>query len=130
MSDMYLELKSRIPVVAARTHVGSARLQEAQDAAGLSNERLAREIPVSEKTWRRWKDSGEIPTYALPAVARVLGLELRGAPQHPIDMSTAPASPDTAEVLDRIAQLEETVESLRQTVLASLGLPAERQAGS
>ena len=77
---MYLELMSRIPVVAARTHVGSARLQEAQDAVGLSNESVARLIPVSEKTWRRWKDAGEIPTASLPAVARALRLELKQVP--------------------------------------------------
>lgn len=79
MSDIYLELKARIPVVAAKTHVGTARLQEAQDRTGLSNESIAREIPVSEKTWRRWKEAGTIPTAALPAVARVLRLDLVAA---------------------------------------------------
>lgn len=76
MSDLYLELRSRIPVVALRTTIGQARLQEAQDSVGLSNERLARLIPISEKTWRRWKEAGEVPTYALPRVAEALGLEL------------------------------------------------------
>lgn len=89
MSDLYLELRSRIPVVAAKTHVGSARLQESQDAKGLSNERIARLVPVSEKTWRRWKAAGEIPTAALPAVAKVLGLEIRGHAPEPLDVGPA-----------------------------------------
>lgn len=77
MSDLYLELRSRIPVVAAKTHVGTARIEEAQARVGLSNEAIARRIPVSEKTWRRWKQAGEIPTAFLPTVAAVLRLELR-----------------------------------------------------
>lgn len=69
MSDLYLELRSRIPVVAAKTQIGSARIEEAQKRVGLSNESIARRVPVSEKTWRRWKQSGEIPTASLPSVA-------------------------------------------------------------
>lgn len=77
MSDIYVELRSRIAVVAAKTRLGTARIQEAQDAVGLSNEAVARRIPVSERTWRRWKESGEIPTASLPAAAAALRLELR-----------------------------------------------------
>lgn len=73
---MYLELRSRIPVVAENTRIGAARLEEAQKATGLSNERIARLIPVSERTWRRWKEKGEIPTAVLPAAARALRLDL------------------------------------------------------
>jgi hypothetical protein len=76
MSDLYLELRSRIPVVASRTEIGRDRLEAAQSATGLSNERIARLIPVSEKTWRRWKEAGTVPTYALPRVAEALRLEL------------------------------------------------------
>lgn len=76
MSDIYVELRSRIAVVAAKTRLGTARIQEAQDRAGLSNEAVARRIPVSEKTWRRWKKAGEVPSASLPAVADALGLEL------------------------------------------------------
>jgi transcriptional regulator with XRE-family HTH domain len=123
MSDMYLELKSRIPVVAARTHIGTARLQELQDARGLSNERLARLIPVSEKTWRRWKESGEIPTYALQAVAPVLGLDLRGATTETLELE-----PTVPEVLQRLESLESSVESLRQVVLAALKIDEDAQA--
>lgn len=80
MSDLYVELRSRIPVVASRTEIGTSRLEAAQSAVGLSNERLARLIPVSEKTWRRWKAAGQVPTYALPTVAKALRLELVEVP--------------------------------------------------
>lgn len=71
-----MELKTRIPVVTNWVPVGTARLQEAQTATGLSNERLARQIPVSSKTWERWKAKGAIPASSLPAVAKALRLEL------------------------------------------------------
>lgn len=83
---MYLELKHRIPVIAARTHIGREELQRAQDTVGLSNERIARLIPVSEKTWRRWKEAGEVPTAVLPQVAKVLRLELVAPPQATVEM--------------------------------------------
>jgi hypothetical protein len=76
MSDLYLDLRSRIPVVAARTRIGTQQIQDAQNRTGFSNERIARDIHVSEKTWRRWKKAGEIPTASLPAVAQTLGLEI------------------------------------------------------
>lgn len=83
---MYLELKHRIPVIAARTQIGREELQRAQDTVGLSNERIARLIPVSEKTWRRWKEAGEVPTAVLPQVAKVLRLELVPPPQETVEM--------------------------------------------
>lgn len=66
--------------------VGVDRLQEAQEATGLSNERLAREIPVSAKTWERWKKRGEIPADSIPAVARALNLEIRRPGVRPIEI--------------------------------------------
>lgn len=86
MSDLYLELRTRIPLVTSWVPVGTIRLQEAQDATGLSNERLARQIPVSVKTWERWKKRGEVPADSIPAVARVLGVEIRRADGRPIDV--------------------------------------------
>lgn len=73
---MYVELRSRIPIVAEQTQLGEQRIQDAQTRAGLSNEAVARVVHVSEKTWRRWKKQGSIPTASLPAVAHALRLEL------------------------------------------------------
>lgn len=109
MSDMFLELRSRIPVVAAQTHIGTARLQEAQKTVGLSNESVARKIPVSEKTWRRWKEAGEVPTSSLPAVAKALRLELR-------ELDPTAVDEDVTERLDRLeAQVGDV-----QTILTAL----------
>lgn len=99
MSDLYLELRSRIPVVAQQTHIGKARLQDAQNAVGLSNEAVARIVPVSEKTWRRWKEQGSVPTASLPAVARALRLEIREL---------------EPKVEDRVAALEGELEAVQR----------------
>lgn len=94
MSDMYVQLRARIPIVAEQTHLGTQRLQDAQDAVGLSNEAIARKVHISEKTWRRWKTAGKIPTASLPAVAAVLRLEI---------------SPD-----DELAELHSALAEVRQ----------------
>ena len=112
---MYLELKSRIPVVAARTHIGTDRLQTLQDAKGLSNERIARLIPVSEKTWRRWKEAGEIPTAALPAVAPILGLEIHNGDAGSVEVANQSRS-ELVELRDEVRDLRESVESLLHEV--------------
>lgn len=104
MSDMYLTLTSRIPVVAQQTHLGRQRLQDAQDAVGLSNESIARKVPVSEKTWRRWKEKGEVPTASLPAVAKALRLELREL------------SPPDGDLGDRVAEMERHLATLATQV--------------
>lgn len=119
---MYLELKSKIPVVAARTAVGRERLQAAQDAVGLSNERLARLIPVSTKTWERWKKAGEIPTQWLPQVARALRLELVEAPAVPavVELRPTAAEPLLARVAETVADLAEGQQELLAEV-ATLG---------
>lgn len=101
MSDLYLELRSKIAVVAAKTHLGSARIEEAQKRVGLSNEAIARKIPVSEKTWRRWKIDGTIPTAVLPAVAAALRLELREIqPENENGASPEVVSPESFAALD------------------------------
>lgn len=128
---MYLELKSRIPMVAARTHLGTVRIQEAQDAAGLSNERIARLIPVSERTWRRWKESGEIPTYALPAAARALNLEIRGAIPEPIDAEATPSSSALLALRQDARDTQAAVDALRDEIreLRQALVPGKRASG-
>lgn len=73
--------------VADKVFIPRDRVEQLQVAAGLSNEKLAARIPVTERTWRRWKhnaaeeERGErppgmaaIPSSALPAVERALGV--------------------------------------------------------
>lgn len=120
MSDLYIELRSRIPVVAQQTHLGRQRLQDAQDSVGLSNEAIARKVPVSEKTWRRWKERGEIPTSSLPAVAKALRLELRElSPEvasEGVDLRLAEIEARMESALNNQARVFETLERLTEAV--------------
>jgi hypothetical protein len=73
--------------VADKVFIPRERVEQLQSDAGLSNEKLAARIPVTERTWRRWKhnapeeERGErpagmaaIPSSSLPAVERALGV--------------------------------------------------------
>jgi transcriptional regulator with XRE-family HTH domain len=87
MSELELILRHRLAVVRKGVVIGTERLQEAQDARGLSNERLARELHIAEKTWRRWKAAGEVPAYYLEEVAAVLGLEIEQPKREPLRLN-------------------------------------------
>lgn len=76
MSELELVLRRRLQAVRKGVRIGTDTLQTAQDATGLSNERLARELHVSTKTWERWKKAGEVPVYHLDDVARELSLQI------------------------------------------------------
>ncbi len=119
MSDLYLELRTRIPVVAQRTVIGTQRLQDAQDAVGLSNEAVARRVPVSEKTWRRWKEAGEIPTASLPAVASALRLDLHELkPPEPEPVTGRGEDPEYQALREEVTATRAMVEA----ILAHLGV--------
>lgn len=125
MSDIYLELRSRIAVVAEQTVLGTQRIQDAQSAVGLSNEAVARKIPVSEKTWRRWKKAGEIPTASLPAVARALRLELH---EFNPSGSGAPSSGELEAVQQGLAEIRGHLGRIE--ALLHERLPPEQQAAA
>lgn len=108
MSDLYLDLKRRIPVVTEWTSVGSDEMERAQDRTGLSDEKLARLIPVSSKTWVRWKRRGEIPTHLLPKVAPILGFEL--VDPDPIPIQRQVAVPDLQEALAVLVDLTTSID--------------------
>lgn len=101
MSDLYLDLKRRIPVVTDWTDVGTEEMDRAQQRTGLSDERLARLIPVAARTWVRWKRRGQIPTHLLPKVAPILGFEMVPADPIPIGIATEAIifTPDLRESL-------------------------------
>lgn len=116
MSDLYLVLRERIHAVAEGIEIPTEVLQQAQDAKGLSNERLARLLPISERQWRRWKKDGRVPVYWLDRISEVLDLEIE-RPSFPRSL-TVPATPDADERLARMeklmAQLLDEVGKLRE----------------
>jgi hypothetical protein len=119
MSDIYLQLLSRIPVVAEQTYLGEQRIQEAQTNAALSNEAIARIVHISEKTWRRWKKKGSIPRASLPAVAAALGLQLQELDKEGLSngdvVTLRRLGAELAEVRQSQARMEEMLaEALRR----------------
>ena len=79
---MAVDLRSRLSVVAAGDWVtiGSDVLRDAQTRLRLSNYKLASMIPVSERTWTRWREAGRVPVEHVDNVAEVLHLELERIP--------------------------------------------------
>lgn len=99
--------------MAERTQIGREVLDGAQKKTGLSNERIARLIPVSEKTWRRWKDAGEVPTAVLPRVAEILNFELRHVDGESFEVALTPPQSDL------LRQLADAVRTLERSQLLS-----------
>ena len=105
------------------TAVGSDEMERAQDRTGLSDERLARLIPVSAKTWVRWKRRGAIPTHLLPKVAPILGFEL--VPPESMSIPLPVSSEDLRESLEVLIDL---VRSIDQRLLhIERAMPEPRQ---
>lgn len=110
MSDLYLVLRHRLEDVTDWVPLGEDVMRTAMKSQGLSsNERAARAIPVSTKTWERWLKRGAVPRQWLQRVAKVLALEIE---------ETAPVGPvildrdDVEEVLDRLESIAEKLERL------------------
>lgn len=105
-----MDLKRRIPVVAEWTDVGTKEMERGQARTGLSDEKFAHMIPVSAKTWSRWKKRGRIPTHSLPKVAPLLGFEL--VPFEPVPLEI----PGTTEPLGAVLVTTDLRESLATIV--------------
>lgn len=85
--DLYLVLRERLEAVADTIHIDKPILDEAQSARGFSHERMARELDISEKTWRRWKAAEAIPAEHIDEVARVLNLDIERPPARRVVLS-------------------------------------------
>ena len=144
MSDLYLDLKRRIPVVTEWTDVGTEEMERAQARTGLSDEKLAAQIHIATKTWSRWKRRGQIPPHLLQRVAPILGFELVPLAPTPLEVpvegsySAVLVTTDLRESLATIVELlqvisESVVENsqrlhdIRQAM--SEPAPARRRAG-
>lgn len=120
MSDLYMVLRSRLESVAEWVTLGTDVMLQAMREQGLSHERAARMIPVTEKTWRRWVAKGQVQRRDLPKVVEILNLEIeqparrRVVLREPVGDGVSPAK--LQEALDRIAHLEDLVERLLATL--------------
>lgn len=104
MSELYLVLRSRLEAVAEWVTIGD-ELTLAQKARGFSDERVAREFPVSTRTWIRWRTRGQVPIHMLDRAAEILHLEI----ERPARRSVAlPEEEAVAQALDLLsAQIAE-----------------------
>ena len=69
-----ITMEDRKPKEQETTALEPAALREAQVRIGLSDTQVSARLHISDTTWKRWRKTGRVPTTAIPAVARVLGL--------------------------------------------------------
>ena len=121
---MTLALTARIRVMAetAWTEIPAEQLRAAQKRKGWPDARVAAELYVTEKTWWRYRTAGRVPTKMIPAVARVLDLDLYEHFDSPVPVNGAGESEANAA----IARLERRVEDLADLLERVL---QDRQAG-
>ena len=126
MSDLYLDLRRRIPVVTEWTDVGTEEMERAQSKTGLSDERLAREIAISAKTWTRWKKRGQIPTHLLQRVAPILGFELVPVTPTPLEFTDGRPEGTTVLVTTDLRESLGTIVELLQVIADNVVENAEK----
>lgn len=80
---------------------------DAQKRLGLSDERAARLVPVSVRTWIRWRQRGQVPIHSLDRVAQILELEIE-RPAHDRRVVVDDAL-DAQELYDRLDRQHEAV---------------------
>ncbi len=122
MSDLYLVLRERIGQVAENVAIPTEQLEQAQKARGLSNERMGWQISVSEKTWRRWKKTGQVPVHSFQRVAEVLRLEIVRPEFDPVEVALPPES-----LADVVAELRDALAEARAVAERLLELERERR---
>jgi transcriptional regulator with XRE-family HTH domain len=101
-----------------------ARIKQARIEAGYTQEEMADLLAMTMRGYQNY-ESNRVPFRQLDKIAELTNVTqmwlLRG------DLPDASGSPDP-EILERLARLEASVESLRQEVLAALGNNGEEQA--
>lgn len=117
MSDLYLHLRHRLEAVAEWVTIGVDAFGAAQKQLGLSDERAARLVPVSVRTWIRWRQRGQVPIHSLDRVAQILELDIERASRHRVvveedaDLQELRDHLDGQheEVIRRLASIEEQI---------------------
>lgn len=117
-SGLVLALTARIPVMAETTwtEVPAEQLRAAQKRKGWPDAKVAAELYVTEKTWWRYRTAGRIPTKMIPAVARVLDLDLYEHFDSPVPRNGAGES-ETSAAIERLERRVEELADLLERVL-------------
>lgn len=92
------------------TPVPADDLRAAQKRLNLSDEQIAVRLHVTAKTWWRWRTEGRVPTTAIPAVARVLELDLYERFDSPVPLTRNGTGEN--ETVEAMRSLERRVEAL------------------
>ncbi len=118
--DLYLVLRERLEAVADTIHIDAEILHEAQNARGFSNERIARELYISEKTWRRWKAKSAIPADRVDDVAKVLNLDIERPPARRVVLATELAEGEASARLEALEAASKRIEELVRELVRRL----------
>jgi transcriptional regulator with XRE-family HTH domain len=76
MSDIYLVLRHRLEELTNWVTLGAEVMKGARNALGLSYEAVARQVPISAKTYERWEKRGAVPAPSVDRIAEILRLEI------------------------------------------------------
>ena len=92
-------------------------MQELQSGAGLSNEDMGRLLHVTEKTWRRWKEKGEVPNRDLAAFARAVKVELATiSPQEESPYGIGQLTQELADIRAELRELQRDVRAILERI--------------
>lgn len=122
---MYLVLRRRLTEVSKEWVVlGMEVMRDARKAKGLSYEGVARQIPVSSKTYERYEKRGAVPVELVDKFAVVLDLEIeRPEFRRVVSLPTEEASGEA----ERLDHLEEQLEGANRRLDRILGLLGDSQ---
>ena len=103
------------------------RIKTARTAAGLSQQELAEKIGLrhAQDVSRYERGKVEVPAHRIDLIAEATGRPRSYFTRDPSEEEQATPSPDL--VLQRLDQLEQSVESLRLLVVEALDAAAERR---
>jgi transcriptional regulator with XRE-family HTH domain len=99
--------------VADWVELGTTVMKTARERLGLSYESVARQVPVSSKTYERYEKKGRVPRPLLPKIAGILQLEVEEPDRIRVTVEGDPAEVAQGELaalrtqLDRIETLLE-----------------------
>lgn len=108
MSNLVLILRHRLDDVANWVMVDTAVLRSARQRVGLSYEAVARQIPVSSKTYERYEKQGRVPRELMARLMAILEIEVETPSVPPLKISSEPPN-HWAEVLARLERIEQLI---------------------